>query len=156
MDGYPNCRTASCTQNLSNSIKVPEACWWEIKNAGCISKSLSQWAAPVIIVPNKPDPTNPCRQQLRLVLDFRSLNKLINAVHNDNSAISYYPLPNIMDLLARLQNCTIFSSLDLRSYYHHICLTLVAKPKTAFATTSGKWYWKVAPVGICSVQGVFC
>ena len=57
-----------------------------------------------------------------------------------NKLISYYPLSNITDLLVRLQNCTIFPSLDLISGYHHIGLTPEAKPKTAFATTSGKWH----------------
>ena len=81
------------------------------------------WAAPVIILPKKPDPTNPCKQQLHLVLDYTSLNGSINAAHNGNSVISYYLLPNITDLLARLQNCKIFSSLDPSSGYHHISLT---------------------------------
>ena len=53
------------------------------------------------------------------------------------SLISYYPLPKISDLLARLQKCTIFSSLDHRSGHHHIGLTPEAKLTTAFATTSG-------------------
>ena len=79
----------------------------------------------------------------------------INAAHNGSIVISYYPLPNITDLLARLQKCTIFSSLDFRSSYHHIGLTQEAKPKTVFAT-SGKWPWNVAPFSICSLPGVFC
>ena len=126
------------------------------ENAGCISKSLSLWAAPVIIVPKKPDPTNPCKQQLHLLLDYRSVNKSINAGHNGDSVISYYPLPNIMDLLTRVQNCTIFSSLGLMLGYHHIGSTPEAKLKTAFATTSGKWHWNMTPFGICSLPGVFC
>ena len=127
-----------------------------LENAGCISKSLCPWATPVIIAPKKPDPLNPQKQQLHLVLDYQSLSKSINAVYNDNSVILYYPLPNRTDLLARLQKCIIFSSMDLRSGYHRISLTLKAKSKTAFATTSDKWHWNIAPLGICSLPSVFC
>ena len=68
----------------------------------------------------------------------------------------YYPLPNSMHLLARLQNCTIFSSLDLRSGYDHISLTPEAKLKTAFATKSGKWHWNMDLFCTCKPQYVFC
>ena len=58
-------------------------------------------------------PLNPHKQQLLLsVLDYWSLNKSINTPHNVNSAVFYYPLPNITDLLVRLQKCNIFSLLD--------------------------------------------
>ena len=127
-----------------------------LENAGCTSKSLSPLATPVIIVSKKPDPLNAHKQQLHLVLDYRSLNKAINAAHNGTSILSYYPLPSMTYLLARLHNCTIFSSLDLRSGYHYIGLTPHAKPKTAFTITSGKWHCNVAPFGICSLPGVFC
>ena len=102
----------------------------------------------------KPDPANPHKQQLHLILDYRSLNKSINTTHNGNSLILYYPLTNITDLLARLPNCTIFSTLDLRSGYHHISLASETKLKTAFAT-SGKVHWNVVPFGICLLLGVF-
>ena len=46
--------------------------------------------------------------------------------------ISYSPLPNITDLLARLQKFTIFYSLDLRSGYHHIGLMLEVNAKNIF------------------------
>ena len=73
---------------INEEIKIFE-------NAGCISKSLSLLATPVTIVPKKPDPLNPQKQQLHLVLDNQSLNKSINAEHNGNSVISYHLLPNI-------------------------------------------------------------
>ena len=77
-----------------------------------------------------PDPVHPEKPQLHLVSDYHLLNKSINSAYNGNKIISCYPLLNITDLLVRLQNCKIFSSLDLRSGYHHISLTLEAKPKT--------------------------
>ena len=100
-----------------------------LQNGGCISKSLSLRAATVIIVPKMSDSLNPQKQPLCLVLDYRSLIKSINASHNGKSVISYYLLPNI-NLLARLQKCTIFFSFDLRSGYHHIDLMTEAMPKT--------------------------
>ena len=100
----------------------------------------------------KPDPLHPTAEQLHLVLDYHLLNKFLNVVHN---VISYYPLPNITDMLARLQKCNLLTSLDLGSRYHHIGLNPEAKPKTAFAT-SGKWHWSVAPFGMCSLIGIFC
>ena len=109
-----------------------------LENAGCISKSLSLWATPVNIGLKKPDLASPCKQKLHLVLDYRSLNKSFNVTHSGNSIISYHPLPNSTDLLARLQNCAIFSSLDVRSGYYHISLTPEAKVRTAFVKISGK------------------
>ena len=52
--------------------------------------------------------------------------------------------------------CVIFSSLDLRSDYHHIGVTPEAKPKTAFAIISGKSYWNMTPFDVCSLPSVFC
>ena len=106
--------------------------------------------------PQKTDPSNPGKQQQHLVLGYHLLNKYINAAYNWNKVLSYYPLPNITDLIERLQNCKMFSSLDLRSGYHHIGLTPKAKPRTTFVTTSRKWHWNMAPFEICSLPGVIC
>ena len=99
----------------------------------------------MIILSKKPDPLHPEKQHLHLVLNNHLLNESINTAHNGNKIIPYYPLPNITDLLGRLCNCKVFSSLDLRSGYHDSGLTPEAKPKTSFATTSRKWHWNVAP-----------
>ena len=126
-----------------------------LEDIGCISKSLGSWAAPVILVPKKARPFKSSKTTAFLSLRLQVLNKTINAVHNGNSVKSYYLLPKLTDL-ARFQKCTIFSSLHLRSGCHHMGLTPEAKPKTAFITTSHKWYWNVVQFGICSLTGVFC
>ena len=90
-----------------------------------------------------------------MVLDYRQLNKAINSAHDSDIIVSNYPLPNISDLLTRLGNFKIFSSLDLYSGYHHIGLKPEAQSKTVFATTSGKWQWNITPLGICSLPIIF-
>ena len=102
-----------------------------------------------------PDPLNPEKQELCLGLDHYLVNKSINAKYNGKKVISFYPLLNTTELLARLWKCKFFSSLDLRLGYHHIGLTPETKPKTAFASTDGKCHWNVAPFNICSLPGVF-
>ena len=54
-------------QTISHPIKYQTFANKEIRlleNEGCISKSLSPWATLVIIVPEKPDPLHPEKQQL--------------------------------------------------------------------------------------------
>ena len=61
-----------------------------LENAGYISKHLSPWAAPVIIVglPRKPDLLKPHKEQLCSVLDYLLCNKPINVAHNGSNVIS--------------------------------------------------------------------
>ena len=63
------------------------------------------------------------------VSDYRKLNShIVTAmqVKADGSlgkVISNYPLPTIDNLLARLDRCKFFSTIDVRSGYYHIQLT---------------------------------
>ena len=116
-----------------------------IDTLGCISKCLNPWAAPVLGVPKSQMLLHPNKHQLCLVLAYRLLNKSSNTAHNQNKIILHYTLPIITDLLPRFCNSKILS-LDLRSWYHHIGLIPEATPKTAFATTSGKWHRKCSPI----------
>ena len=126
-----------------------------LEEAGLISRSLSNWSAPCMVVPKKQDPNNQHEVQLRIVIDYRQLNKRIITSRAPNSngkigkVISNYPIPTIESLLARLEGCNYFSILDLRSGYHHIGLSEQSKPSTAFMTHSGKFQWNVLPFGIC-------
>ena len=106
-----------------------------------------------MVVPKKQDPDNPHEVQLRMVIDYRQLNKRIitSRVPDRNGkigkVISNHPIPTIESLLARLEGCKYFSILDLRSSYHHIGLSEQSKPLTVFTMHSGKFQWNVLPFG---------
>ena len=125
-----------------------------LEEAGLISRSLSNWSVPCMVVPKKQDPDKPYEVQLRMVIDYRQLNKRIITSRASNrngkigKVISNYPIPTIESLLARLEGCKYFSILDLRSGYHHIGLSEQSKPLTAFTMHSGKFQWNVLPFGI--------
>ena len=125
-----------------------------LEEAGLIPRSLSNWSAPCMVVPKKQDPDNPREVQLRMVIDYRQLNKrIITSRAPDRNGqigevILNYPIPTIESLLARLEGCKYFSILDLRSSYHHIGLSKQSKPLIAFTTHSGKFQWNVLPFGI--------
>ena len=77
-----------------------------LEEADLISRSLSNWSAPCMVVPKKQDPGNPRKVQLQMVIDYRQLNKRIitSRVLDRNGkigkVISNYPIPMIESLLA--------------------------------------------------------
>ena len=128
-----------------------------LERAGIITKSISPWASPVVIVPKKSAPGEP--PQRRMCVDFRKLNKTQPEVHNMNGGkgcISLVPLPKIDELYAKLQGYKIFSTLDLRSGYYHIGLSHSAKPKTAFVISDmGKYEFNRVPFGLAQAPAHF-
>ena len=87
-----------------------------LERAGIITKSISPWASPVVILPKKSAPGEP--PQRRMCVDFRKLNKTQPEVHNMNGGkgcISLVPLPKIDELYTKLQGHKILSTLDLHS-----------------------------------------
>ena len=46
-----------------------------LEDAGCISKSISDWASPICIVKKKPDPNQPNKPQHRMCIDYRKVNQ---------------------------------------------------------------------------------
>ena len=68
----------------------------------------SEWAAPTFIIPKK-DGT------VRFISDFREVNKRIKR--------KPYPIPNIQDLLLKLEGFQYGTSLDLNMGYYHIELS---------------------------------
>ena len=128
-----------------------------LEDAGCISKSHSNWASPICIVKKKPDPSQPNKLQLRMCIDYRKVNQsLITGCNNNNGkVVSTFPLPKIHELLSRLIHCKYFSSLDLHSGYYHISLTEEAKKKIAFITADGKYQWNIVPFGLATTVRTF-
>ena len=128
-----------------------------LEKAGIITKSISPWASPVVIVPKKSAPGEP--PQRRMCVDFRRLNKQLPEVKNmsgGKGCISLVPLPKIDELYAKLQGYKVFSTLDLRSGYYHIGLSDSAKPKTAFVVSGmGKFEFNRVPFGLAQVPVYF-
>ena len=128
-----------------------------LEDAGCISKSLSDWASPICIVKKKPDPSQPHKPQVRMCIDYWKVNQSLITAHNINNGkvLSTFPLPKNQEILSRLNNCKYFSSLDLCSGYYHISLTEDAKKKTALVTADGKFQWNIVPFGLATAVSTF-
>src|SRR5215469_10057527 len=94
-----------------------------------IQHSTSQWNAPLLVVPKKPDASG--RPKLRVVVDFRKLNDLTIG--------DSFPIPNISDILDQLGNAKYFTTLDLASGYHQIAMAKTDQEKTAFSTPTGHY-----------------
>ena len=62
-----------------------------LENTGCYVQKLKSVGHFSYHSTKNARPLSPHKQQLHLVLDYRSLNKSINTAHNYSSVISYYP-----------------------------------------------------------------
>ena len=124
--------------------------------AGVITKSMSKWASPIVIVPKKSAPGEPPKR--RLCVDFRKVNELQQEVitaGKTKGQISIHPLPKIDEMYAKLKGAKVFSTIDLRSGYHHIALGKSSRAKTAFVMPFGKYEFLMVPFGLAQVPAYF-
>ena len=124
--------------------------------AGVITKSMSKWANPIVIVPKKSAPGEPPRR--RLCVDFRKVNELQQKVitaGKTKGQISIHPLPKIDEMYVKLKGAKVFSTINLRSSYHHIMLGKSSGAKTAFVTPFGKYEFLMVPFGLAQAPAYF-
>ena len=97
----------------------------QLERAGVITRSISPWASPIVIVPKKLAPDEPPRR--RMCINFKRLNVLQPTVVKVDSKVksnlTLHPLPKIDELYVNLKGAKIFSALDLTSGYYHIELS---------------------------------
>ena len=105
-----------------------------------IEPSCSAWSSPVLLCSKKDG-------SVRFCIDYRK----VNAVTQKDS----YPLPRIDDCLDSLGGNAWFHTLDLASGYWQCEIEEEDRPKTAFATHSGLYQFKVLPFGLCNAPAVF-
>ena len=72
-----------------------------------IHTSQSSWSAPIIVVPKGDGGKH-------LVIDYRALNKVTRKFT--------WPMPKVEDIFSKLNGATYFTTLDLRTGYHHLPL----------------------------------
>jgi hypothetical protein len=113
----------------------------ELLDNGYIQPSTSPYGAPVLFV------KKPRSEQLRLVIDYRQLNKL--------TLRNRHPIPRIDDLLDSLSGAKVFSSVDLRQAYHQIRLVDTDRHKTAFRTPFGHYEWVTLSMGLTNAPAIF-
>ena len=92
-----------------------------LERVGIITKSMSPWASPIVIVTKKFQPGEPPKK--RLCIDFRKINDLQQKVITEGKSkgcLSLIPLPKIDEMYAKLKGAKFFSTIDLRSGYYHI------------------------------------
>ena len=117
---------------------------------------MSKLASPIVIVPKKSAPGEPSKR--RLCIDFRKVNELqqeVMTAGKTKGQISIHPLPKIDEMYAKLKGTKVFSTIDLRSGYHHIALGKSSRAKTAFVTPFGKYEFLMVPFGLAQAPAYF-
>ena len=90
---------------------------------GIIEESTSRWNSPVILVPKK--------EEYRLCIDFRDLNKV--------TIKEMCPPPIIDECKDIVGKGIYFSELDLKDGYHQILIAESSRELTAFTTPLDKF-----------------
>ena len=131
-----------------------------LEKAGVISRSVSPWASPIVIVPKKSEPGEPPRR--RMCVDYRVLNSLLPPVNKAHSKakgiLTLVPLPKIDEIYAQLKGSRVYSAIDMRSGYFHLGLSDDAKPKTAFVPGGphgAKYEFNRCPFGLSQAPAYF-
>ena len=112
---------------LENKLKT-------MVDQGIIQESRgSEYNSPLHLVKKK-------NGRYRIVCDQRGLNAKIRG--------NTYPLPNLFELLDRLQGSNFFTSIDFRSGFYHLVLHPDSRKYTAFSANSKQYEWLRLPMGL--------
>ncbi|GBM96973.1 Retrovirus-related Pol polyprotein from transposon 17.6, partial [Araneus ventricosus] len=132
---YQPARRLSSTENQAVNKQIDE--WLD---QGIVRQSSSEYASPIVLVKKK-DGT------ARLCVDYRKLNrKLVK---------DRFPLPLIEDVLDKLQDAKVYSTLDLKNGFFHVEVNEDCKHFTSFVVPDGQFEFNKVPFGISTSPSVF-
>ena len=85
--------------------------------------------------------------KLCICIDPQPLNVALKREH--------YKLPVLEDVLPKLKGVKIFSKLDVKEAYWHICLDEVSRKLTTMITPFGRYRWRRLPFGLKVSSEIF-
>ena len=112
----------------------------EMLKEGVISRSTSEWAAPVVLITKK-------NGELRFCVDYRRLNAI--------SSMDSYPMPRADEMIDQLGRARFISTLDLSRGYWQVPMSVESRKKTAFITPYGLFEFNVMPFGLQGAPATF-
>ncbi|GBM30394.1 Transposon Ty3-G Gag-Pol polyprotein [Araneus ventricosus] len=122
---YQPARRLSFPENQAVNKQIDE--WLD---QGIVRQSSSEYASPIVLVKKK-DGT------ARLCVDYRKLNrKLVK---------DRFPLPLIEDVLDKLQDAKVYSTLDLKNGFFHVEVNEDCKHFTSFVVPDGQFEFNKVP-----------
>lgn len=107
---------------------------------GIIVPSNSPWRAQVLVTRNE-------NHKKRLVIDY-------SQTINRYTQLDAYPLPKISELVNKIAQYRIFSTIDLKSAYHQVPICKADQKYTAFEANNGLYHFLRIPFGV--TNGVAC
>ncbi|GFS85445.1 retrovirus-related Pol polyprotein from transposon opus, partial [Trichonephila clavipes] len=106
---------------------------------GSIRPILSPYASPVVLTRKNNDLPPDSPEAYRFAIDYRKLNAITKYLR--------YPLPVIDDLITNIPHTGLMSTLDLKSGYFLLAISLKDIEKTAFITRNGTFAFLRMPLG---------
>jgi hypothetical protein len=111
-----------------------------LKTHGIIRDSTSPYASPILLVRKK-------NGEQRLCIDFRQLNA--------RTIRFQYPLPQVEDLLGKINGMNFYTVLDMMTGYWQIPVAENSIEKTGFITQDGHYEWLKMPFGVTNGPAVY-
>lgn len=137
------CKIYDMSQEQLNTLK---AIIDEQISKGFIRPSKSTASSPVFFVKDKASASRGV-EQLRLVVDYRSLNAKIK--------MDEYPIPLTRTVMQQLPRAKIFTKFDVRAGFNNIRIRPGDEWKTAFKTFFGLYEYQVMPFGLATAPSTF-
>ncbi|GFX86126.1 retrovirus-related Pol polyprotein from transposon 297 [Trichonephila clavipes] len=118
-----------------------------------VDKQIDEWTQNGVIEPC----SSACASQVlvvrkkdgspRVCIDFRKLNCVL--------VKDPYPLPLIEDILDKLQDTRVFSTIDLRNGFFHVPVNKQSRPYTSFVTQNGQFQFLKMHFGLSTCPSTF-